>query len=102
MSMAQALLPEYDHEMANTRKFLERAPDDRLSWKPHEKSFTIAQLGTHISNVPAWIALTINADSFDVAPPGQQPYREPEKESHADMLKAFDENVRQGREAIAA
>jgi uncharacterized damage-inducible protein DinB len=101
MSIAQALLPEYDHEMANTRKFLERVPDDRLDWRPHQKSFTVAQLGTHLANLPSWVAMTINTEELDVAPPGEPPYKEDPKKSHAEMLEAFDKNVKEGREALA-
>ena len=60
MPISDALLPEFDHEMATTRKFLERVPDDRLAWKPHQKSFSVGQLGTHLSNIPSWIG-----DTFD-------------------------------------
>ena len=44
MGLVDHLLPEFDHEMATTRKLLERVPDDRLSWKPHSKSFSLGQL----------------------------------------------------------
>jgi hypothetical protein len=46
MPMSQALLPEFDHEMANTRKALERVPEDKFGWKPHEKSMTLGRLGS--------------------------------------------------------
>ena len=101
MSIAQALLPEYEHEMANTRKFLERVPDDRLDWRPHQKSWTIAQLGTHLSNLPSWVGETVNRTELDIAPPGQPPYREDAKKSQAEMLEAFDQHVSKGRTAIA-
>ena len=101
MSIAQSLLPEYDHEMANTRKFLERVPDDRLAWKPHQKSWTVAQLGTHLSNLPSWTGYTIDLDELDIAPVGKPPYKEEEKKCRAEMLEAFDKHVKNGREAIA-
>lgn len=101
MPIAQALLPEYDHEMANTRKFLERVPDDRLAWKPHQKSWTIAELGTHVSNLPSWVGYTIDLDELDIAPVGKPPYKEDAKKSQKEMLEAFDQHVKTGREAIA-
>ncbi len=102
MPISDALLPEFDHEMATTRKFLERVPDDRLGWKPHQKSFTMGQLGTHLSNIPSWIGDTIKKAELDIAPVGQPPYKEPEKHSHQEMVDAFDKNVAAGRQAITA
>jgi len=51
-SMSQSLLPEFDHEMANTRKVLERVPDDRPDYRPHQKSMTIARLAGHLTDIP--------------------------------------------------
>jgi len=73
MAINQALLPEFDHEMANTRKTLERIPDDKLGWKPHEKSMTLGRLAGHIAELPGWGAITVKQDSFDVAPVGAPP-----------------------------
>jgi uncharacterized damage-inducible protein DinB len=52
MSIAQAMLAEFEHEAATTRKFLERIPQGKLAWKAHEKSHTIGELGNHIAIVP--------------------------------------------------
>ena len=67
MSMVDALLPEFDHEMTTTRKLLERVPDDRLAWKPHEKSMSIGGLATHLSMLPWWGLVTLNDPEFDLA-----------------------------------
>lgn len=48
MATKDAFLPEFDHEMGMTRRLLERVPDDRLAWKPHERSMTLARLATHL------------------------------------------------------
>lgn len=102
MPLADLLLPEFDQEMATTRKFLTSVPDDLLAWKPHEKSWTMAQLGTHLSNIPSWVGATMKQDQLDINPPGQPPYREPQKNSRQEMLDAFDKNVAEGRGAIAS
>lgn len=99
--MNDFLLPEYDHEMATTRKFLERVPEDRLAWKPHQKSSTLGQLSTHLSNIPMWIGDTIRKTELDIAPVGKPPYKEQEKRSRQELLAAFDKNVADGREALA-
>ncbi len=51
MALSEALLPEFDQEMANTRQTLERVPEDKLGWKPHEKSGTMGWLAPHLANI---------------------------------------------------
>ena len=54
MAIVDALLPEFDHEMAVTRKVLERVDDAQFGWKPHEKSMTLGRLATHVAEIPQW------------------------------------------------
>jgi uncharacterized damage-inducible protein DinB len=100
MAISHSLLPEFDHEMANTRKTLERVPDDRFAWKPHEKSFAMGALATHLSNIPGWANVTIEMSEFDMSP-GGEPLKSPELHTTADVLAKFDENVSKARAAIA-
>src|SRR3984957_2323685 len=97
----QALLPEFDMEMANTRKTLERVPDDKLGWKPHEKSMTMGRLAGHVAELPMWGHMTINQDSIDVAPPGAPPQQGLTAKSRQEALDTFDKNVASMRAAIA-
>src|SRR5260370_8615318 len=100
MPISQMILPEFDHEMANTRKTLERVPDEKFAWKPHEKSMSLGGLATHLANIPTWTANTFDADELDIAPPGQEPYRLPGATSRAELLEAFDKNVPPPRAAL--
>jgi uncharacterized damage-inducible protein DinB len=100
MAISEALLPEFDHEMANARRTLERVPDDKFDWKPHEKSFAMGGLATHLANLPSWASYTIDQDSLDLAPNGE-PQRATPLNSQAEVLEAFDKNVAAGRAAIA-
>jgi uncharacterized damage-inducible protein DinB len=102
MKISETVLPEFDQEMANTRKVLERVPAAKFSWKPHPKSSEFGALAAHIANMPDWAGLTMQADSFDYAPPGAPPYQTPKYTSTEDLLAAFDKSVAQGRSAIAA
>jgi len=102
MSISQTILPEFDHEMANTRKTLERVPDDKFAWKPHEKSMTLGGLATHLANIPSWTARTFDRDELDIAPPGEGPYRLEEAKSTAELLEAFDQNIASARAALEA
>jgi uncharacterized damage-inducible protein DinB len=101
MTISETMLPEFDQEMAMTRKTLERIPEDKLGWKPHVKSFSMAELSGHIANVPSWAALTIKQDTFDMAPPGAPPFKNPVPKSRAEVLDMFDKNVKEARESLA-
>jgi uncharacterized damage-inducible protein DinB len=88
MAIKDALLADYDHEMGTTRRLLERAPDGRLAWKPHEKSMSLGGLATHVSRIPAWGDIILNRAHFDLAeaaPAGE------ELTSCAAILASFDE-----------
>ena len=102
MSLSQSLLPEFDHEMANTRRVLERIPADKLTWKAHPKSNTIGWVGMHLAEIPGWADEVLSQDSMDVAPVGGQPYRTPAATSCQNILDRFDKNVAAARAAIAA
>ena len=93
----QTILPEFDHEMANTRKSLERVPDNKLSFKPHPKSMALGALATHLATINQWTEAIMGVDSFDVstAPPT------PELKSRAEILAAFDQSTASARNAIA-
>jgi len=93
MSIAQSLLPEFDHEMAGTRKTIERIPDDKLDWKAHPKSNTIGWVAAHLANIVKWTDYTLTSDSLDIAPPGKEPMRTPVPSSIAEILETFDKNL---------
>jgi uncharacterized damage-inducible protein DinB len=87
--------------MANTRKTLERVPEDKFAWKPHEKSWAMGGLATHLANLPSWAVLTLSQDSFDMAPPGGEPWKNPLASSRQELLEMFDKNIADARAAIA-
>jgi uncharacterized damage-inducible protein DinB len=101
MAISKSMLPEFDYEMASTRKTLERIPDEKFDWKPHDKSMTMGGLATHLANIPTWATRAINKDSFDMAPQGGPPLRLPPAQSRSEILDTFDKNVAEAREAIA-
>ncbi|HTS51118.1 MAG TPA: DinB family protein [Bryobacteraceae bacterium] len=101
MTIKDALLPEFDQEMANTRKTLERVPEDKFAWKPHPKSFSMISLATHIANMTGWTVETMTKDSFDISPPGAPPYKEEPAASRAQLLEKFDKSVTAARAALA-
>lgn len=102
MSLSQSLLPEFDHEMASTRKVLERIPNDKLNWKAHEKSNTIGWVGAHLANIPYWAVMALTKSELDIAPVGGEPFRTPPCNSVKEILDNFDKNVAAARAAIVA
>ena len=96
MSLTDALLPELDHELAVTRKLLERVPEDRVEWKPHDKSFSLGQLVAHISNLPRWGQLTLEQAGLDLADQTSPAVLTSRKEA----LVRFDESARVFRAAL--
>lgn len=100
MAIKDGLLAEFDHEIGTTRRLLERLADDRLAWKPHERSMSMGGLATHISNLSYWGTIILNQPSFDLAdaPPPVEPLES--LTARADILAAFDQKSRQVRESL--
>lgn len=101
MRISEMVLPEFDHEMANTRKVLERVPDGKGDYKPHSKSFSLGHLAQHVSRLPGWTARTLDNTEFDVAPASGSVFPGYSNEKTAKLLTDFDKNVGDARAAIA-
>ncbi len=101
MGLSEALLPEFDMEMKNTRKTLERVPEEKFGWKPHQKSWPMGGLATHIANLPSWIVTIIGEDSLDLAPGGVPIPAAQAVKSRRELLDMFDKNVAAARSALA-
>ncbi len=97
MSIADTLLPEFDQEMATTRRLLERVPTEKGTWKPHEKSFSLGHLAQLLAWMPGWITNTVTKTELNLAGGGGYSY-----ENTPALLALFDKNVQEARAAIAA
>lgn len=100
MSIAETLLPEFDHEMSVTRKYLERLPDAKFSYQPHKKSMKLGDLVTHLVEIPSWGVVTLEAPSFDVSPANGPKYERTNVTSSAQAVALFDDHVSKARQAI--
>jgi uncharacterized damage-inducible protein DinB len=96
--MAAPVIPlkEFDEEMASTRKLLERVPGEKGTWKPHEKSFALGHLAQLVSWMPGWITNTLHEPHIDLGQAGGYSFEPTET-----LLRVFDTNVREAREALA-
>ena len=101
MSIAESLLPEFDRETGLTRQLLERVPNEKASWKPHPKSFSLGDLSLHIANLLTWAVSTMKQTEFDINPPGGPGFAPLKFESVGTTLKTLDENVHTTRAVIA-
>ncbi len=101
MTIGQSMLSEFDQEMQNTRKVLERVPDDKWDWKPHAKSGTIGWLAWHVGTIPDWITMTINTDELDLAPKDGPAVKMDKLNNRAEVLAAFDKGIGEARAALA-
>ena len=97
MKLIDSLISEFEHEAQTTRKHLERLPNDKLDWRPHEKSFTARGLASHIVNLIRLGESVLNTDELDIDPAAYKPYQ---AVSVTDLLKTFDENVATCKQAL--
>lgn len=97
MTIGSTLLSEFDQEMANTRRLLERVPSDKASWKPHPKSFPLGHLAQLVARMPQWVANTVRETSLDLATAPSYSFEQTET-----LLEEFDANVRAARDALAS
>jgi uncharacterized damage-inducible protein DinB len=100
MAIADLLMPEFDMEIATTRRVLQRVPDERGEWKPHEKSFPMAHLAQLVSAMPSWMAMMMAQSEMDIAPKEGRQGGGYTIEKTEKLLADFDRNVAAAREAI--
>jgi uncharacterized damage-inducible protein DinB len=99
MTIAELLLPEFDQEMVSTRKVLERVPDGAFAWKPHDKSFSMGNLASHISNMLGWTVDTMTKTEFDLSTVTPAEMNRAARD-RAELLGWFDTGVVNARAAM--
>src|SRR5262249_5891894 len=97
MALKDGLIAEYDHEVATTRKLIERVPDEKLPWKPHPKSMSIGGLAQHIANLPNWSRMILEQEAFDLA---AAPPNLAEPTSRAAVLAFFEQSTAAARKQL--
>jgi uncharacterized damage-inducible protein DinB len=98
MKLIDSLIQEFEHETQTTRKHLVRLPNEQLGWRPHEKSFTVAALGSHITEMVGWTETIFKQDEFNFDPATYKPFN---AASVDQLLQAFDDRVAEGKQALA-
>jgi len=95
------MLDEFDEEMKSTRRVMERCPDEKWNWKPHEKSGTVGWLAGHVATMVGWLPMTITTQEFDYAPVGGPVFEPPKIGNRKELLAEFDKNVAETRAALS-
>ena len=95
MTLSAPLIEEITQEGAITRRVLERVPEDKLSWKPHDKSMSLGRLALHVAQVPGAIAFLLQQPSFEGPPPPQA-----EAQSRAEILSALDDSLTRAKASL--
>ena len=101
MSIVQTLQPEFDHEMANTRRLLEVVPAADAAWKPHPKSSSLGDLAAHIATLPRWARLVLEQPELDLGSPANASIAKVPFTTVPELLEQFDRHVREARAALA-
>ena len=96
MRIAEAFVPEFDQEMANVRKTLERVPDGKWDWQPHPKSMNLGKLANHIADIPSWTLMTFDRDALDLGE-----LKNPGMTATKELLALFDDNQAKARAVLS-
>ncbi|MBN1866716.1 DinB family protein [Candidatus Sumerlaeota bacterium] len=88
MKIIDSMIEEVKQESANTRKALERIPEDKMDWRPDPKSMSFAQLGTHIAGNLTWVEKILDHDEFVIDPGSYKPTIDSTRD---EILKRFDD-----------
>ena len=91
------MVQEFVHEAVGTRKMLDRLPEDKLSWKPHEKSMSLGRLASHLAEIAEWTGTVVNDDVFDM---DAADYSPADLSSKQQILDRFDASIEQFKEML--
>ena len=99
MKITELLVAELEREAVGTRRCLERVPEGKDDWKPHEKSMPLGYLASLLATMPGWAAAIVNQDELDLSAPGE--LQQPALRTTQELLDAFDKAVAKAKEAIS-
>ena len=97
MEIIPLLLKELEQEAITTRKMLQRVPDDKLDWKPHEKSTDMKGLAKHVAELPGWIHMALNTSELDFA---KMDYKPTPVSGNTELVEIFEKSLDRGRTAL--
>ena len=96
--MFDSLVGELEQEAEATRRFLERVPENKLSWKPHDKSMSLGQLALHVASIPATMADWASRDAFDAMNANFDP---PTPKSTTELLSTLEDSLKKAKQVLS-
>ncbi len=97
MALNEPLIAELEREAIATRKIFESIQDEHWNWKPHEKSYTLGALSTHIADITGWVDMMIHKDELDFA---NTDYVSPKITNKSELMQTFEENLAKSKVAL--
>ena len=97
MALNQSLLQELEQESLNTRKMLQRVPEEYFGWKPHEKSNTLGRLASHVAELPHWLSRALNYDEYDLADANHKPAN---AATSSELMQIFEDKLAKAKEDL--
>ncbi|CAL1518906.1 DinB family protein [Chitinophaga sp. MM2321] len=95
----QSLLKEMEEEAVTTRKMLQRVPEDKYDWQPHEKSMSLLRLATHVAELPTWVSMTLTTDELDFS---KYDYKPAPLKNSGELMAFFETSLVDGRKHLEA
>jgi uncharacterized damage-inducible protein DinB len=102
MDLKDFFLAQLEREATATRKAIERVPEGRNDWKPHEKSMSLGYLVALVATMPGWVNIIIETDELDFEDPSTEQYKTKTVETKAELLKQMEEGIQKARKALEA
>jgi uncharacterized damage-inducible protein DinB len=100
MELKRFFLEQMEREAASSRKVLERVPEGRNDWKPHERSMALGYLAAMVAAMPGWAALMIDRDELNLDDPSSEALRTKPVETRAELLALLEESLKKGRKSL--
>jgi uncharacterized damage-inducible protein DinB len=92
------MLQELEEEARTTRRVLERVPDNKLTWRPHEKARTLGELAMHVAMVPGAVAELIASAS-----PAQVPqFTDPTTENASELVPTLEDSIAKAKRVLGS
>jgi uncharacterized damage-inducible protein DinB len=100
MELKTFFLRLLEQEAAMSRKVLERVPEGRNDWKPHQKSMALGSLAALVAAMPGWVAFMVQRDELDFEAADSDQFRSKPVSTRAKLVRLLEENTAQARRAL--
>lgn len=102
MKLFELFLDQLKSEENSTRRVLQRVPEGRNDWKPHERSMPLGYLSALVAGMPGWIEFMVNRDELDIASPGSAQFKPQVHATNGELIAAFEASLARARGALQA